>query len=1462
MAKNPVSANLLLIALLFGGLLSAFLVVRKEVSPQVDPDIVEVTVPYPGAGPSEVESGILLALEEAVRPLDGIKEVGTTAMEGAGSARIELLNGVDKNKALTDIKNAVDRIVTLPEQAERPIVMAPTYRSEAISIVIFGHQSEAVLREVAEQARNDLLDIEGISQVELSGVRPLEISVEIPQDKLREHGLTLPDVARTIRSTALEMPAGGVKTAAGEVLLRTAERRDLGKQYRDIPIATGADGAVLRLSEVADIRDGFADVDLRSRYDGKPAVVLSVYSVGDESPTEVANKARRFVQELALRLPPGLSVQTWGDMSEVYQERLDLLLGNSLQGLIIVLLLLGLFLEPRIAFWISAGIPASFLGAFLMMPVFDISLNMVSLFAFIITLGVVVDDAIVVGERYFQLRRSGKPNLECAIEGARLMIRPVFFSVATTVAAFFPLLFIPGTRGKFMYVIPAVVIMVLVTSLLESFFVLPAHLASLRPVGPRLRRLLSPQRAVDRGTEWFIDRIYSPALWVVLRERWISLAVAIALVVGSVGLVAGGRVKFVFWPKEESDWVNVDIRLPFGAPIEDTEAAVVRVLEAARKTMKSLGEQKLNRGIYSIAGYGSGGQGSHRGTVIMSLVPSEQRTVGSNEISDRWRKALGRIPGVEAISFESNTGSRGSAIDIQLSHHDTEVLETSARELAAKLSEFKGTKDIDPGIELGKPQRSFTLSPLASSLGLTTAELASQVRSAFFGIEALRQQRGRNEIRVMVRLPEADRRLIASVDDLVLRTPKGGEIALRDAAQVEHGRSYTIIRRTDGKRTIRVKSDVNEKESNSQEIIGAVFATVVPELEARHPGLSAQSSGRQKSNDEFIDFLKFAYILALLGIYVLLAIPLASYAQPLFVVMMSIPFGIIGAILGHLLLGYDLSLISLMGMVALSGVVVNSAIVLVDAANGFREEGCDAMEAALRAGKERFRAVLLTTVTTFGGLVPMILETSLQARLLVPMAISLGCGVLFSSFVTLFLVPVLYVMIETARGLFRSQDTSSTGTLGPVRAISLILLLLFPSVTLAQNAPEPRTVTLDEALSLAERRSPTLERLAQEIEISQARFHAAWGALLPSATSGMTLTRLDQEDSHPSYGVTRPQDSLTGSVQIFAPIVSPSAWAGVSAARTDTERAKLSARHLHTALLSQISRSYFSGLGARSLIATQNALLSASQRHFVVAETRYLSGVGKQLEVIRARAEIVQIEKELRSARIAYQNACDSLGLLVGENGPLCPALNVDLDTSLGQREERELVGLAIEERADLMANDKAVEQARQGLNIVNLALAPTLTASWTLSHQFTEPGINVSPRRTRWTALFNLTVPLYNEPRYAKIDEARASVRIAELAAEDARRSLAFEVRGKQRAHSLAVDDLLSAEEQARLARAALELSQSAYENGTGSSLEVTDATRAARQAEIALARQQVTVQESLVELLLVLGRHPKSAQ
>ncbi|HUT77800.1 MAG TPA: efflux RND transporter permease subunit, partial [Polyangia bacterium] len=1014
MARNPVAANLLMLGLLVGGLVMSTRI-RQEVFPTIELDMVTISVPYPGASPAEVEQGIVLAIEEAVRPLDGIKEVTGTAMEGLGVVAVELEIGTDRNKALADVKNHVDRITTFPVEAERPIVSMPAWKAEAIWVVIHGEVEPGVLHEIGEQARDRLLADGGITYIELGGVRPLEIAVELPQENLRRYGLTLPQVAERIRRTALEQPAGAVKTAGGDVLLRTSERRNVGLDFADITVATSRDGTALALGDIAEISDGYSELDYETFFDGEPCVMLKVYSVGDESPTEVADAAKRIVAELEKTLPPGLGVATWRDRSEMYQQRVDLLLRNAAIGLVVVLVILGLFLEPRLAFWVTMGIPISFLGAFLVLPALDISLNMISLFAFIVTLGMVVDDAIVVGENIFRLRQEGKGFFEASIAGARRMAMPVTFSIATTVAAFSPLAFVPGVRGKIYFAIPVVAISVLVISLVESFFILPNHLAHVGRPGRVMGAVIHFQQHFSRGLVRFIDGLYTPAVRAAIRHRGITCAVAVALFMSSCGLLQGGIVKSTDFPKEESDWIFADFGLQFGAAPDETRAVIRRAIQAAREVIAEHGGEGISRGIFSELGQAETNrgneEGSHLGSVGVLLVPIEQRDIGAHAFADEWRKRIGEVANLEFMKFDSSTGHGDTPpIDVQLSHRDPETLELAARELAARIATFSGTKDVDVGIEVGKPQLDFTLSEAGRRAGFTTADIAAQVRSAFYGAEALRQQRGRNELKVMVRLPRAERESLERVENLMLRTPSGGEMPLLAAAEVHRGRAYTRINRVDGKRIQRVQADVFEGEANPQDIMTSLYETVFPDLQARHPGLIWSQAGRQKAMKEFYDFLFVAIGFALLAIYGLIAVPLRSFVQPLAVVMIAIPFGFVGAILGHWLLGISWSMISSMGMVALSGVVVNDSLVYVDAANELRGQGMDRSTAAVEAGRLRFRPIMMTSLTTFGGLAPMIFETSVQARVLVPMAVSLGFGVMFSTLVILLLVPALFVM--------------------------------------------------------------------------------------------------------------------------------------------------------------------------------------------------------------------------------------------------------------------------------------------------------------------------------------------------------------------------------------------------------------------------------------------------------------------
>ncbi len=1047
MARNPVAANLLMVVLLVGGL-ATMMGIKQEFFPEYELDMIQITAPYPGATPIDVEKGVILAIEEQVRGIDGVKEVTSVASEGMGSVTVELLIGADNNKALQDVNSAVERITSFPDEVERRTVSLLTRRPKVIDLVIYAEdgldakasgrtapaktdeQTEWMLRNLAETARGRLLQKENITYATLSGVRPLEISIEVPQATLRTYGLTLGDIAQKIRRTALELPGGSVKTSKGEVLLRTAERRDLASEFRDIPVVTSPEGTSVRVGDIATVVDGFADTDLSSYYNGRPAAVVQVYRVGDQTPIDVANTVKEFAQEFEDSLPPGVRVTTQDDMSELYRDRIRLLLRNALLGLILVLVILGVFLELRLAFWVTLGIPVSFLGGLLLLPAADISINMISLFSFIMALGMVVDDAIVVGENVYEMRQQGIPFIEASIKGARQIFVPVVFSVLTNMVAFAPMLFVPGFMGKVFRVIPTVIILVFFISLVESLFILPAHLGHAKAHRERGRFAFIGrfQAKLSRGLASAIKTLYGPLVRFVLRWRYLTVASGVAILVLTIGAIAGGRIDTNYMPKVPADFATASIQLPYGSPVERTCEVADRVVEAAYEVIEEEKVGSLLRGIQGKIGSGlerggprggrGGATGGHTAEIRVYFTQAMLGDFSTPDFAKKWRDRVGLIPGVETMQFRAELGPGGSqaAISIQLSHLDVPTLERAATALKGRLEEFNGVKDIDAGFSLGKPQRNFTRTREAESLQLSSFELGAQVRHAFYGAEALRQQRGRDEVKVMVRLPEDERRSEYDVEELVLRTSAGGEIMLADAGEIRRDRAYTEVRRTDGRRVITVTADVDIAVANAQKIVGDVRKTVLPDLIASHTGLTYSLKGQQRDMGEAMASLGKGLLLAMLVIYAMLAIPLRSYVQPL-VIMTAIPFGIVGAVLGHVVMGYNVSIISMMGIVALSGIVVNDSLILICATNERRLGGLGAFDAVAAAGVRRFRPIILTSLTTFFGLAPMIFETSMQARFLIPMAISLGYGVLMATSITLLLVPSLYLIIEDLRRL-------------------------------------------------------------------------------------------------------------------------------------------------------------------------------------------------------------------------------------------------------------------------------------------------------------------------------------------------------------------------------------------------------------------------------------------------------------
>ena len=1012
MARHSVAPNLLMLVLILGGLFMTTRI-KQEYLPTTERDTVTVTIALPGATPAEVEQSIILAVEEELRSVQGIDKLVATANEGSARIVSELSGERDRRLVYNDISQAVDRVTTFPEDAEEPRVTLDARRREVVELHLYGDVDARSLRMAAEHLRNALLQQSGISQVDLEGSSDLEIHVEISRAALRAHDLTLSGVAATIREAALDRSGGTLETRGGDLLIRLADRRDAAREFALIPLIADRRGTVLRLGDVAEVRPGFADSNVVSTFDEKPSIRLNVFRVGDETPITVSDAVKRALPGAMATLPEAIQVVTLRDRSTYFRDRMNLLLKNGFIGLVLVLIVLSLFLEYKLAFWVAVGIPTAFLGTLLFLPLFGASINLVSMFAFILALGIVVDDAIVAGENIYEYMERGMSRIDAAIQGARDIAVPLSFSIITNVVAFIPLALVPGVFGKFWVVIPIVVSTAFILSWIEALFVLPAHLASVKRRDPNQRPNLPirVQQSVSRGLVWFIRRIYGPLLRFAMNWRYATTALMVAALAVTLAWPLTGRMGWGLFPPIPREYSQAIVTMPVGTPLETTLAVRDHMVAAAQQVIAENGAGQLGRGIYAFVN-------GTRINLRAYLQPTDIRPLSTKEFTNRWRRAAGTLAAVRSVRYESSFGGPGGGhgIEIRLSHSDIAVLSRAAGALAARLGEFGPVRDPDDGFTPGKAQLEFRLNEAGRSLGLTTDEVARQVRAAFFGVEALAQQDGRNEVTVRVRLPEAERRSEADIETLLIRTPDGGEVPLYEIAGVERGRADAVIAREDGMRIVTVSANVEPREQTNR-VLAAVTADILPRLQEDYPGLGYSLEGRQATQrDTMSSFVGFSIPLALIIIYGLLAIPFRSYVQPA-IVMTAIPFGFAGAVIGHLIMGMSLSIISVFGIIALSGVVINSALVMIDYANKTRAAGATPFEAIWRAGQRRFRPIILTMMTTFGGLAPMIFETSRQAQFLVPMAVSLGYGIVFATFVVLLLVPCLYMIVEDLRRL-------------------------------------------------------------------------------------------------------------------------------------------------------------------------------------------------------------------------------------------------------------------------------------------------------------------------------------------------------------------------------------------------------------------------------------------------------------
>ena len=1015
MARNSIAANLLMLLLIGGGLYTTYKI-QKEVFPQFQLDIVEVSVVYPGAAPAEVEKGILLPVEEAIRGVQGIKEVTSTAYEGFGSINIELVAGTNRMKAFQDIDQAVNRIRTFPDDIEQPEVRLQSRQRDVMQVGLYGDVDIWTLRKLSEQLRDRLLNAEGITQVEISRVPDYVTHVEIPRQTLREYGLTLGEVAGIIARSSRDIPAGAVETNAGEILLRMKERKQWADEFGNIEIVSSGSGGTVRLNDIARITDGFEETGFHGQFNRQPSVGISIYRIGDQSPLDIAEKVNTILKSYETTLPPGVNYRIDSNRADDYRDRLSLLTENGIIAVVIVLFILGLFLEYRLAFWVMMGMVISFIGGLVFMPFIGISINMISMFGFLVALGIVVDDAIVVGENIYHYRKEGMGFIDAAIKGAKDIAKPVTFSILTNIIAFIPLLFIPGTTGKFWWPLPAVVITVLAVSLIEALFILPAHLGHSKSKSTNIvgRTLEKWQQGFARLFDKFVNNYYRRFLELALKHRYITLSAAVSTLLMAGAYSYSDHMGIIMMPEVAADEIEAGVNLPVGTT--PRQAAKVAE-EITNSTHRMFDEHNL----YEVAeGIKTNVRGQSFIDVEIVMRPPDEHDMTSQQVIELWRDEIGDIEGVDQITFEAESGPGGwqQDISVDLSHSNIDVLEKASKSFFKEMESFEATRDVNDNYNKGKEQFDFKLLPEGRNLGLTPSDVGEQLRDAFYGALAMRQLRGTNEIEVRVKLPKEQRVDIHHLEDFVIQTPDGTEIPLMDVVELTEGEAFTSIHRRDGRRVITVGMDVEPKNATTR-VLESIQSDVLPQLRADYPGITWSFEGSQAEMRESTAVLWSGFALAMMVIYALLAVAFNSYAQPL-IVMGAIPFGLFGAVVGHILLGYDLSLVSLMGVIALSGVVVNDSLIMIDFANKRRADHT-AFQAIHEAGLRRFRPIILTTLTTFGGLTPIILETSRQATYLIPMAISLGFGIVFATGIILVIVPSLYMILEDVKEVFSGE---------------------------------------------------------------------------------------------------------------------------------------------------------------------------------------------------------------------------------------------------------------------------------------------------------------------------------------------------------------------------------------------------------------------------------------------------------
>ena len=1025
MTHNRVTPNLLMLFFILGGLLMAWQI-KKEVYPNYQHNAVQVWVYYPGSTPTEMEQGVTLPIENAISGIEGIKEVNSWANSAGTNITAKLINNVDVERVKREIENAVNT-AQLPAGAEKPRIFRSQTREESMELVLYGDTDPIALRETSTELKNILLRSNELTQVEVSGFSKYEVQVRVDTQTLKRYELTLDQIARSISSHAVTQSGGRIQSSGGDILLQLDESRDWADEFKDIVVMQTPKGGRVYLEDIAVIRDGFANKNNKSFYNGLPSASIRLYRIGDQTPVSISDAVYDRYPELQAALQPGMTLDIVNDDAVIFKQRMHLLLKNAFSGLVLVLLVLALFLDVRLAFWVTMGIPTAFLGSLLFLPVMDVSINMISMFAFIIALGIVVDDAIIVGEDIHEKMSRGLSFTTAAIEGAQQIATPLTFSILTNIVAFIPIWFLPGTLGMMFQVIPLVVACVFIISWVEALFILPAHLAHIntRKVPGWTKPFSYLQRVVDTGFQKMIRRLYIPALRFLLAQRYLVVASGIAVLMVAMGYISGGHLGFTTMPRVEAEFSQARAFMPVGTSYEEATAVRHQLEQAALNVVDNFGGEDLATGISTHIRSRDGE------FIIVSrifLQPSELRKAATREVSKAWRKTTGEIPSANAVRFSATANGPGAdvaGVTVELTHRNNQSLRMASEELSEILASYSGVVDIENSFLSGSQQIKLSLLPTGKSMGLNEQDLIRQVRYAFNGVRAIRQQRGSDEVDVKVQLPDEQRSSVYHLEQLPIKVGNRF-IPLSQIAVVERDFSASKILRREGRRRVTVSADITPS-SEAMALSQTLAKDVFPLLKQKYPGLGINFSGDQAEQKESLTSLTINGALVMLALYCLLAIPFRSYTQPL-IIMSIIPFGIIGAVVGHAMLNYTLSVVSLLGVLALSGVVINDSLILVTEINRHREQGTPLHQAILGGSARRFRPIMLTTLTTFGGLAPMIMESSNQAKLMIPMAISLGFGILFATLITLILLPCLYWVLEDLKAIFQPSHLSSQGS--------------------------------------------------------------------------------------------------------------------------------------------------------------------------------------------------------------------------------------------------------------------------------------------------------------------------------------------------------------------------------------------------------------------------------------------------